>query len=113
LDRQVKLSCLLNEIASATDEEKALQDLCGACSVTISQLLRSLEAAKIQGYSQTWQGLGVAINSISTETEIVDMKAMLAGFHESLELNIILGLRYVTSSHYLAFRDGGLIQVHT
>jgi hypothetical protein len=35
----------------------------------------------------------IAIKLIWTEAEIVDTEAMLAGFHESLELDIILGLR--------------------
>ena len=54
---QVKLSCLLNKMAQPRTRRRRFKT-CSACSITISELLRSLEAARNQGYSQIWKRFG-------------------------------------------------------
>jgi hypothetical protein len=98
----VKLTTKLHRLdrasGSVSEDEQALINLCDSCNTVADELLSRLKTLKVQGRHRKWESLRQAIKTVWAEEELSALGRKLITFKQSLELRILVDIRYVNIS---------------
>jgi len=79
-------------------EEHALRELCDACNTVAQEMVARLEGLKVDGKHRMFKSVWQALKSTWSEKEANALIKRLSMFRESLELHILVELRYAFPS---------------
>jgi Fungal N-terminal domain of STAND proteins len=90
---------------SPSEEEQRLEQLCIACSKIAADMITRLDNLKPPRTRKRWRSFQQAIKMAWTEDEMNELTVRLSGFKEAIQMHILVGLRYNSSTMWLIYEE--------